>query len=519
MLPELKKILCSRQGILVAGSLLTLLYAWFSHGYYHHDEHYQILEYAHMKLFGVPTIDHLAWEYPLMMRSGVQPAIVWCLGRMLLALDIYSPYLLLFLLQFFSGACSVGALVLFGQVVRRETGDEKQERIFLALGLFLWFLAYMHVHFSAEMLAGNLLLLLAGLTLRYAATDGQHEFRWGLLLGTLAGATFIVRYQTGFALLGYGLWLLVFRRRLRLYAGMVPGVCCMLLLGVLVDRWFYGQWTLTPLNYLRENIFHGHMLKFGVRPWWYYFTASLTEGGILFGLLVWAAMLRFFWKYRTHAVTWMLVPFLLVHFFLGHKEVRFFFPAFFFAPYFITLFWQELRQTPSLRLRQWLAGLMLAFNTGAILFVLVQDPAEIYFYRMMDRYCEEKGEVVALNLADEKNYYSWPQYVIDTRVIETRFYMPENLDNLHFDTAETLEETARVLAAAERCVVILSADPELAEKSGLPLRKIVWSPYPEWVVRYCNFNDWTRYSVRSKNVYEVLADAEVARKDSEPIDL
>lgn len=512
MSPELKKILCSRRGILVAGVLLTLLYAWFSRGYYHHDEHYQILEYAHMKLFGTPTVEHLAWEYPLMMRSGVQPGIVWCLGRLLLAGGLYSPYLLIFLLQFFSGALSIGALVVFSRVVRRETGDEKQERLFLALGLFLWFLAYLHVHFSAEMLTGNLLLLLAGCTLHYVSTDRKHEFRWGLLLGALAGATFVVRYQSGFALLGYGLWLLAFCRRWKLFIGMVPGVCCMLAFGLFADRWFYGQWTLTPINYLRENILHGHMLKFGVEPWWYYFSASLAEGGILFGLLVWAAMLRFFWICRRHLVAWMLVPFLLVHFLLGHKEVRFFFPAFFFAPYFITLFWQEVRQTVPLRLRRWVVGIMLACNVGAILFVLVQDPAECSFYRMMDRYCKEKGGVVALNLAGDKTYYSWPQYVIEPRVIETRFYMPADFANLHFDTFEALEAAARTLAAEQRHVIILSADPDLAGKSALRLRKIAWNPYPEWVVRHCNFNDWTRYSLRSKNIYEVLSAEEVAQQ-------
>ena len=508
MLPELRNRLCgrlcSRKGILLAGALLILLYAFFSRGCYHQDEHYQILEYAHMKLFGVPTVEHLAWEFPLMMRSGVQPLIVWCLGKGLLAARIYSPYLLIFLLQLLSGAFSLGALVVFGRAVREELGDEKQERLFLALGLFLWFLAYLHVHFSAEMLAGNLLLSLAAFTLRSLSADERHEFRWGLLSGAIAGAAFVVRYQTGFALLGYGFWLLVFRRRWRLYAGMVPGLCCVLLLGLFSDRWFYGEWTLTPVNYLRENIFRSHMLEFGVEPWWYYFTASIAEGGVLFGLLVWAAMLRFFWKRRQHVVTWMLVPFLLVHFFLGHKEVRFFFPAFFFAPLFIALLWQERRQAISEKLRRWIVGIMLAFNSAAILFVVVQDPADIYFYRMMDRYCADKSEVVALNLATEKNYYSWPQYVLEPRIVETRFYMPRNCDNLHFDTIESLEKSARTLTAEQRQVVVLSTDPDLADKSALPLRKIVWSPYPAWVVRHCNFNDWTRYSVRSKNVYEVL---------------
>ena len=55
-----------------AGCLVTLLYAAFSLGTYHPDEHFQILEYAHMKLFGTPTPDHLPWEYLLQMRPGIQ---------------------------------------------------------------------------------------------------------------------------------------------------------------------------------------------------------------------------------------------------------------------------------------------------------------------------------------------------------------------------------------------------------------------------------------------------------------
>ena len=63
--------------------------------------------------------------------------------------------------------------------------------------------------------------------------------------------------------------------------------------------------------------------------------------------------------------------------------------------------------------------------------------------------------------------------------------------------------TARELAAAGERVVVLSGDPALAEKSALPLRKLWWNPYPGWIRRWFNFNDWTRFPVQNKNVYEV----------------
>lgn len=507
--------------IVWAGCLVTLLYALFSRGVYHFDEHYQILEYAHMKLFGTPVEEHLAWEYPLQMRSGVQPFMAWCVGRVLVAMGCWSPWLAVNILQLLSGLLSVGVLLFFYRTVRGELTSGTQRKWFLVLGFFLWFMAYLHVHFNAEMLSGNLLLLLAALTIRFCrrmeseGSEGagsrcgfRREFGWGVLLGFVAGATFIVRFQTGFALLGYGIWLLLFCRRWRLYAGMGPGVVAMLILGLLADRWLYGEWTCAPWNYLQENILNARMDQFRHEPWWYYLTAPVLEGGIFFGLLALLATLRFFWKRPRHVVTWMLVPFLLVHFFLAHKEIRFFFPALFFVPWFLVELFRGAGDRFSGRGWRWALGLLAVMNFGVMCYNLTQPTPDVCFYRVVQDYCRGKGEVVALNLSDEATYYSRRQrFSGPPRVVEARFYMPANFDNLHFDTPESLQAAARRLTAEGCHVVILSSDPTLAENAPLALRKIVWSPYPAWVVRYFNFNDWTRFAVRSKNIYEVLPEA------------
>lgn len=518
MLSTLFRRVTLRQ-ILWAGCLVTLLYALLSRGVYHSDEHYQILEYAHMKLFGTPAEEHLAWEYPLQMRSGVQPFMAWCVGRVLVAMGCWSPWLAVSILQLLSGLLSVAVLLLFYRTVRDELTSETQRKWFLVLGFFLWFMAYLHVHFSAEMLSGNLFLLLASLTIRYsrglecgafdARAGRRREFAWGVLLGAVAGATFIVRFQTGFALLGYGIWLLFFSRRWRLYAGMVPGVVVMLALGLLADRWLYGEWTCAPWNYLQENILNARMDQFRHEPWWYYLTAPVLEGGIFFGLLALLATLRFFWRHPRHVVTWMLVPFLLVHFFLAHKEIRFFFPALFFVPWFLVELFRGAGDRFAGRGWRWALGLLAVMNLGAMCYNLTQPTPDIYFYRVMRAYCRDKGEAVALNLSDEATYYSRMQRFSEpARVVEARYYMPANLDLRHCATPPELEAEARQLTAAGRQVVILSPDPTLAETAPLTLRKVVWSPYPAWVVRYFNFNDWTRFAVRSKNIYEVLPEAE-----------
>ena len=494
----------SPRQIIWAGCLVTLLYALFSRGVYHSDEHFQILEYAHMKLFGSPAPDHLAWEYPLQMRSGVQPFLAWGLCRVLVSLGIWSPWLAVTLLQLLSGLISVAVLLFFYRTVRDEL-SESRSRWFLLTGFCLWFMAYLHVHFNAEMLSGNLMVLLAGLTMRYGRGERRCEWGWGLLLGAVGGALFVVRYQAGFALLGYGIWMLLFNRRWRLYAGMALGVIVMLGLGMLADRWLYGEWTCAPLNYLQENILHARMDQFRHESWWYYLTAPVLEGGIFFGLLALVATLRFFWRQPRHVVTWMLVPFLLVHFLLAHKELRFFFPALFFLPWFLVELFRGAGKRFSGRGWRWALGGLAVMNLGVMCYNLMQPTPDICFYRAMRDYCRKKGEVLALHLADEATYYSRMQrFAEPARVVEARFYMPDNLDILHFVDSEVLYAQARHMTEEGIHVVLLSTDPALDEHAPLPLRKIVWSPYPAWVVRYFNFNDWTRFAVRSKNIYEVI---------------
>jgi GPI mannosyltransferase 3 len=56
--------------------------AYNSHGYYHGDEHWQILEYSNYKIGQIPA-SQLAWEFNEKIRSGIQPAMVYGLIKAL----------------------------------------------------------------------------------------------------------------------------------------------------------------------------------------------------------------------------------------------------------------------------------------------------------------------------------------------------------------------------------------------------------------------------------------------------
>ncbi|MEO6759288.1 MAG: hypothetical protein ABIO24_07520, partial [Saprospiraceae bacterium] len=58
----------------IAGFLVYGVTAWFSAGYHHPDEHFQLLELANYKLGGT-TAAELSWEFRDRIRPGLQPWI------------------------------------------------------------------------------------------------------------------------------------------------------------------------------------------------------------------------------------------------------------------------------------------------------------------------------------------------------------------------------------------------------------------------------------------------------------
>ena len=56
------------------------LLVFFSEGYYHFDEHFQVIEFAGLK-FGINQASDLPWEYHSQLRSGLMPLIVFILAK------------------------------------------------------------------------------------------------------------------------------------------------------------------------------------------------------------------------------------------------------------------------------------------------------------------------------------------------------------------------------------------------------------------------------------------------------
>jgi phosphatidylinositol glycan class B len=147
---------------------VTVLSAWFNRGFFSHDEHFQILEFAWYKLGRTPA-QALTWEFPARIRPGLQPLLAAGLFKGLEALGLFTPFLATFLLRLASGL--FGLWVSLELCVRASPWirDASLRRLLLPGMLFLWFLPYTHGRFASEAWGG--LLFFGGLCLLLDATE------------------------------------------------------------------------------------------------------------------------------------------------------------------------------------------------------------------------------------------------------------------------------------------------------------------------------------------------------------
>ena len=76
--------------IIIIGFLITMIAAFFSEGFYHLDENYQIFEFASYKLGNIGASE-MPWELREQMRPTFQPMLVVWLYQFLDVLGLANP--------------------------------------------------------------------------------------------------------------------------------------------------------------------------------------------------------------------------------------------------------------------------------------------------------------------------------------------------------------------------------------------------------------------------------------------
>jgi phosphatidylinositol glycan class B len=146
------------------------------------------------------------------------------------------------------------------------------------------------------------------------------------------------------------------------------GFLLMIAAGLLVDRWFYGEWVATPWNYVRTNLVEGRAAEYGTTPWYQYVYLVFRFAFFPVGSVILISTVVGLYLEQRGPLAWAVLPFLLVHSALAHKELRFLFPLAPWVPYLILRSWGAIaihfRQRPWVR---WTIGAWWIVNTIAVL--------------------------------------------------------------------------------------------------------------------------------------------------------
>ncbi len=316
----------SKNIILVLGGLFFIISAIFSEGYFHADEHYQIVEFAEY-FIGNNTANNLAWEFEAQIRPSLQPILAAVIISTSRFIGVESNHSISFILRLISGAFAFFAYYQFHKSLKKEHKIQLNAYTFFFI-FMLWFIPFLSVRFSSENWGALFLLLGIG---KIINSENKKQF---IVAGVYFGVSFLFRFQMALAILGVLGWYISQRQKPLSNLWQIGlGGFSILVIGVFLDTWLYDEFTISFWNYFKSNLIEGKASSFGTQPWYSYATWVFRYSFFPIGIVILISTLIFTIKRPRHVITWALVPFILAHCIIGHKELRFLFPLIPFLPY------------------------------------------------------------------------------------------------------------------------------------------------------------------------------------------
>ena len=461
----------------IFGLLVQVIAACFSVGWLHPDEHFQIFEFYNYKR-GLSPLSDLPWEYGAKCRSALQPFIVYCYSVVLNAIGISSPFFLAFLLRLSMGVLTWFTAIRLIKVLTPGFTTEKGANMFAVCSLFLWFVPYLGVRFSAETISADLFFLAISLMLQ----SGKRSFLSLSVIGLLLGFTLFFRLQMSFAFVGLGIWILfVAKWPVKHWSIIVLFAIVAMGLSVCVDHWYYNEWVFAPYNYFNVNIVQNVAAKFGVFPWYYYFPQFIEKGIAPIALVMLFFFFKGVWKRPLDLFSLICITFFLGHFFIGHKELRFLFPASFAFIYVAGRAFDDL--VPVLtekKIYKVIFKVLVVVNIGVLIFKILTPSKELVkYYSFIYNYAQHRPTQI---IAFEKSPYKEDK-------AECNFYkpLPGTIEITVLNDTSSLRNV--LTPDNKRSVIFLGTSLHPPKELDGYRTELLYCQLPGWLLKY-NFNHW-----------------------------
>lgn len=470
--------------------VVFLITAWFSIGHHHSDEHFQILEFAQYKLGHISASD-LPWEFHEQMRPSLQPWIAFISIKFFNILGITNPFIIATIFRVLSALFLWLVISKLNKVIcEKYFQDKKWASLFYFASYLLWFVPYISVRFSSENYTQVFLLL--GL---YFLQKESWNYRNLILSGVFLGLSVLFRYQMGIAILGIFIWMLVwaqirFSRLTLVYSSFL----IVIIFGIYLDYLFYNEFVITAYNYLKLNLIEGRASDFGTSPWWYYLVTFVGAAAppisiVLLASFVWGSV-----KLKNTVYVWSIIPFILIHCLVAHKEMRFLFPVSYLF-IFISIFglMEYFRNRKIKRWHRRLFRVSIGINTVLLLFMMFRPANEMvanYKY-LYDHINFGKRTILTI----QKDNYKL------LAGLKSTFYTPDSYISNYVDSEENLSQYLKE-NKIDTCFFVYGKFDFNGNVRGYNSEK-VFSVYPEWL-KHIEWIDWQK-TLKTHSIYLLIS--------------
>lgn len=353
--------------LLIGAIVLHLVTAWYSTGYHSEDEHHQTIGFAETWLGELP-VEEQAWEYHARIRGTALPWIAVGVFKLADAIGLHDPFNKALLLRLLTAALAIAVTLHFLRAVRSIITPDLWKP-FLVVTWALWFLPFQHVRFASETWSGLLFLLALA-----HAIDPTRARGWAWRMGACLALAVWVRPAVGLMAVGLIAWLVLVRKEeLRRLVPALLSFLVVITCTIAVDSLFYRTPTCSILRYTHTALVGDPDHPFDTLPWYYYAPWIFKYPIPPIGLCILGAFAVLLWKDRNHVLVWCIVPFILAHTFIGHKEVRFLYPLVDLVPWLLIAGFAAFREHVSIHrsIRYGVIALLAVPNALALLVIVI----------------------------------------------------------------------------------------------------------------------------------------------------
>ncbi len=460
--------------------LPRLLAAFFSGGYFAHDDHFLVIEAAASWAAGFDYNYWLPWNQGEDPRpsghSFFYVGLHYVLFSALKFLGLQDPKAQMVVVRLLHALWSL-IVVRTGYRIALHLSDATsawRTGLFLALFYFMPFLAVRNLVETA-----CIPLLMLG-TWQLIRRVDEHTLRQAFVAGLFIGLAMNVRFQTIFFAAGIGLALLLTRQWKGALAYTGGSLLTLLLIQGGIDLFLWGRPFAELAEYIGYNMLH--TTTYFDQPWYNYL---LLLAGIFIPPFSFAIIFGFF-RRSTPLVAWLpVLVFLAIHSYFPNKQERFLLPI---VPLFIVLGhvgWEQWRRSSKWWHRRqglWLGVMRFTWALNTVLLVVLcvsySKRGRVEAQYMLRDGPPVKGMVIEdtyegdppmpplfYSGAWEATIIPWPDAAEDLGVELARYEAYRRPDVVLFIGEEDLEERmARVEKEVGPFVVVGRAEPGLVDR-------------------------------------------------------